>query len=529
MSLAVTFGVMTAGAQITPRQTLSSSEKTIPAEGRITHVIGSVPKNDVIPMSRVIDKQPEGTLIECERSSGVYSPEFLGVTYGHVVGQVGKFVVADDAIYIYNPVGYPTETWVKAEKQSDGTYLVKGDQVVYTETDTSTGAVYEFALVNLVDGGDDWFYMDERNQEIVYTYKDGVLELVEREKTIVGLIYNDTAEWAGVGVDSDRMVPVTDTPNVVPDNLSYEEYLFTHSDGSFLASVAFQDNKVYVGIPDLPEQYNFVGTISGDKVVFEDKQLICCDESMGYYFYLCNLDATKGYDEEVDRYFYEFTMNDKDIEFDYDAATKTLTTDDNFAINAGKTQVSFMACYMTCKLEPWVELPGTPVAPEIISVMPYDEGWGSGTLDFYIYCKDINGRYLDSDKMYYKFYIDGEEYERDPSEYYGDGEPMVEIPLDYWDMNLYGGSEWVTFYFDFTGFESLGIQSIYKGGGETHYSEITYYYPSGVEDVAADNEVVSEIYTDLMGRKVVNPESGMYIRTVVYGDGTCESTKFVKP
>ena len=48
---------------------------------------------------------------------------------------------------------------------------------------------------------------------------------------------------------------------------------------------------------------------------------------------------------------------------------------------------------------------------------------------------------------------------------------------------------------------------------------------SGVENVVVEKIVESVTYIDLLGRKVVKPENGLYIKTTIYNDGSFESKK----
>ena len=52
---------------------------------------------------------------------------------------------------------------------------------------------------------------------------------------------------------------------------------------------------------------------------------------------------------------------------------------------------------------------------------------------------------------------------------------------------------------------NIGVRSVYQGGGETNYSEISWYYtdedPTSVTAITADDNRAIEYY-DLMGRRV---------------------------
>lgn len=54
------------------------------------------------------------------------------------------------------------------------------------------------------------------------------------------------------------------------------------------------------------------------------------------------------------------------------------------------------------------------------------------------------------------------------------------------------------------------------------------YHADGVKAISVNREVESEVYYDLQGRMVRNPENGVYIRSIRYTDGTVANDKVVK-
>ena len=64
-----------------------------------------------------------------------------------------------------------------------------------------------------------------------------------------------------------------------------------------------------------------------------------------------------------------------------------------------------------------------------------------------------------------------------------------------------------------TGFRRIGVQSIYRGGGEEHYSNIVYHYFEGndVARVNADQTAGDVQHFDLSGRRVSDSHRGLTI------------------
>lgn len=81
-----------------------------------------------------------------------------------------------------------------------------------------------------------------------------------------------------------------------------------------------------------------------------------------------------------------------------------------------------------------------------------------------------------------------------------------------------------------TGIDRIGVQMIYKGGGEVRKSAITYISateedPSAVSNVAQTGKVAGVTYTDLSGRRVSRPGKGLFIQTTRLADGTITTSK----
>ncbi len=481
-------------------------------------------------MQRITAEEPVGgEVVECIRSTSGFVLDWnMAPEYTEQSGLIGRYSLQEDgSIYIYNPVAInPTNTWVKAEKQADATYIVKGG-FLYQED--YYGEVYDYTINKMVyDEANDTYAIAE-NQDIKYVLDDnGVLSMVPEENTIIGIVDVETGMWTSYGNGTDVLVPLTDTPVVAPDGLEFVEYSFVAPNDDFFLQVAIDGNDVYMGyIPRLSENLFIKGTITDNKVVVPAKQLMGGDEEYGYYFYLCGVDTSYVYDPIDDWNYLNMVINDKDIVFDYDAENKTFKTDDCFAINAGTEVVNCIGYYFGCTMEPWVELPATPKAPVILTIDPYNDSLGSGYMEFTIPAVGTNDEALITEKLFFSIYIDGELYEFDMEADMGGEGITTEIPYKYFGSNLYGMGGTFYYYYPFTGFETLSLQSVYYGGGERRVSELCNY-TAGVKSLNATKEVKSETYTDLMGRPVSDPKLGVFIRTVTYTDGTKENIKVAK-
>lgn len=141
----------------------------------------------------------------------------------------------------------------------------------------------------------------------------------------------------------------------------------------------------------------------------------------------------------------------------------------------------------------------------------------------------------DSKQLYYTVYLDDEPLVFDTQDYPSLKEETTEIPYLFNDQEnivYYAGALNVKTFVE--GIDSIGVQLIYKGGGEVRKSAISYVSAKDEEDVdgidnigANASKFVSTVFTDLSGRKVARPAKGVYIQTVRKADGTVKSVKRV--
>lgn len=132
--------------------------------------------------------------------------------------------------------------------------------------------------------------------------------------------------------------------------------------------------------------------------------------------------------------------------------------------------------------EPIADVAATPADPEIQAVGNYDSEQGYGYLAFTIPVEDVDGNDLNEEDLYYQLFsrIDGKE---EPIVFTPEicerlTEDMTEIPYtftDNWDFEDKGTYKVVFLNYNFNlNYEAIGVQSIYKGGGETNKSEIVW-------------------------------------------------------
>lgn len=148
-------------------------------------------------------------------------------------------------------------------------------------------------------------------------------------------------------------------------------------------------------------------------------------------------------------------------------------------------------------------------------------------MSFRIATVDTDGCLLDTDRLYYRFYINGELFTFTPSEYpYLElTEDTVNLPYDLydnWDIYSYYNYRAVYFHFELPA-EGCEVQSMYiNEEGKELFSEIT---SSGVETTVMQPEETSRAYYNLQGQRVDETYSGPVVCRIVYSDGSVKTVK----
>ena len=442
----------------------------------------------------IIYEQPEGTKVSYSRNGDAYTTTMFGAYYTAVSGAIGTVVFgADNKVYFKNLVSQADlRTWVVG--------TISGDKITINlpQTVWDTGEGYCLEVVKMALNADRTAYERTMDQTITLNYDatTGVISTpngnMKTGYEIIGLSYDDDQSWAGYGDWNVTFEKVTDTLVEAPAGLTTETYSLA-ADGytGSLVKVGFVGNDVYVqGIDaNLPENW-IKGTIDGNKVTFKNGQYVGGDEVAGSHQYLMSATAEQKYDSTWDEYYTEYTLSDADITFDYDAATKTLSNSNMFLLNGGKTEVNYLYVFDKAVIAPFTEVAATPAAPVVELTENgfdyYSYGYGWGAIYFDLKTSDVNGNYTLPEKTSYKLWVkvNGEVKPLSLSYYdyiYQQVETINEIPYEYtdgWDIGNSGSNKYVYYYV--VGPEAYGVQTIYRGGGEEHASEITWAEVTGL-------------------------------------------------
>lgn len=495
----------------------------------------------------IIDAQPEGKL----HANFYFSGESFVNMMGYEAqlpfdGIWGKIVEAPDnkTIYINNPIGaYYSTAWIKGERTTGDTIEVKlPQQFVHEEYDgmSNDAWLYKLVPVKVEQDGETYttFKPDSTSQTVKYVWRNDSIVLVNttQDSKLLGMC-TEEGEWYGYG-DYIQQYTVFDQQPVAPkDETKATQMSITYYDSGQMygrvKKAVREGNDIYIaGLNENIPSGWAKGTISGNKATFSGHQYMGLDSVTASYAFFEPVSRSMVWDSEIGDSIENLTLADA-ITFAYDADKGTLSTDSTFVANQGYKMFNQVFTYDGATLEPWTEKAATPLAVDAstMSYMPFSEEYGYGLLAFAPSEFDADGYILDANKLYYSIYLDDDVLTIDPDEYKLFPYETTEIPFTYSDMldfvNYAGMWQVYTFV---TGIDRIGVQMIYKGGGEVRKSAITYISatdedPSAVSNVAQTGKVAGVTYTDLSGRRVSRPGKGLFIQTTRLADGTITTSK----
>lgn len=495
----------------------------------------------------IIDAQPEGKLHDNLYFSGESYVDMMGYEAQLPFdGFWGKIVEAPDnkTIYINNPIGaYYSDAWIKGERTTGDTIEVKLPQhFVHEEYDgmSSDAWLYKLVPVKVEQDGETYttFMPDSTSQTVKYVWRNDSIVLVNtaQDSELLGMC-TEAGEWYGYG-DYIQQYTVFDQQPVAPkDETKATQMSITYYDSGQMfgriKKAVREGNDIYIaGLNENIPSGWAKGTISGNKATFSGHQYMGLDSVTASYAFFEPVSHSMVWDSEIGESIENLTLADA-ITFAYDADKGTLSTDSTFVTNQGFKKFNQVFTYDGATLEPWTEKAATPLAVDAstMSYMPFSEEYGCGLLAFAPSEFDADGYILDANKLYYSIYLDDDVLTIDPDDYTLFPYETTEIPFTYSDMldfvNYAGMWQVYTFV---TGIDRIGVQMIYKGGGEVRKSAITYISatdedPSAVSNVAQTGKVAGVTYTDLSGRRVSRPGKGLFIQTTRLADGTITTNK----
>lgn len=503
-----------------------------PKEMLVSNAPQRMSENDSLA-AQIIRQQPAGKLVNYAKSAKIYYMMYNGQlqVYFNTAGLISNVVYGEnDAVYMKNPVSkYKGVAWMKGTVSGD-TLMFPVPQIIDQKTKDGTTANYY--LFSYKYSGSTCT-LDESAHYFKFVHRgDSIVEVGNNRLGVA----DEYGTFTGYGDESIILTVNADTNCVVaPANLTAKTYsLQSHNAGitsGVIVNVGFDGNTVYVqGInPDLPKAW-IKGTINGDKAFFPHHQYLGIDTVSGYYtyFYASRIDSV--YNEKYSEYDENFYQIDG-LTFSFDSKAMTFKCDSVMFVNAGRDDIVGLNTYRQPWLVPFEDVAETPADPQVLYYHPYGSvDKNNGYIGFIIFLLDTKGNFMDPEKTSYRIYFDNDMFTFTPDLYTSITSSMTDVPLSKMDEHsfwVFGDRHYVYFYE--ADMDKVGVQTVYRGGGEVRTSHVMYYGDtSGIanaKDSGLGDGVSYITYTDLSGRTVANPTSGLYIKTVHYKQHPAKSVK----
>ena len=436
----------------------------------------------------LITETPNGTFLNCTRSGQAYLVYSFYIFNTTVQGGVCNVVLGENnEIYIKDIISqYYINSWVKG--------TINGSTITIDFPQKAMdfqGYSYYVDLLSY-DAQEQWYLPKDGSHTLTLDYDPATNSIstpagsaFALSDDIVAMVDADDG-WTGYA-DWDINISMMDAETLTaPEGMETSDYSITAEeyDGS-LVKVGFQGTDVYVkGISyTMPDAW-VKGTVVGNKVIFKNGQYLGPDENTRYHQFLVSAQSKKVWDNDQGKIVTVYSLSDSDIEFDYDEATKTLSNGSTFLVNAGTDEVYYLTAFTKALIKPFTEVAAIPSKPKKLSLYEgglsfYQNNWGWGTFSFDLSSRDEEGNFILPEKLSYQLYtrVNGEEKPMtlEAGEFINLDEDMTEIPYDFtenWDIFISGATREV--YYHVIGPEAFGVQTIYRGSGEEHRSEIQW-------------------------------------------------------
>ena len=305
-------------------------------------------------------------------------------------------------------------------------------------------------------------------------------------------------------------------------------------------NIGFDGNDVYVqGLcTDLPEAW-VKGTLNGTTATFATGQYFGADERLASWGYI------------YEHYFMGYGNGIEDVVFNFDAETGVFTTDTWIIDNEYKSSLYYYLIFSDNVWTPFVEQPGKPANPEIVSV---NLNGTYPSLQLNIPTVDVDGNNMNVNKLYYRLFGDIEHVIEPiaftPELYTECGfeDTVYEIPYtldDDWDIYEGGARVYLNQGAEFlASLNQIGVQTVYYGGMDDpngikrepadNESEVVWFFVkdytdvTGVTDVNAAGQVQSMTYVNAAGLKSDKPFDGLNIVVKKMANGSVMVEKVVK-
>lgn len=410
-----------------------------------------------------------------------------------------------------NTEGY---SWVAGDINGTDITIPAG-QVLYKSPDQ----VLYLEIVTV----DDYGQVEEFKDDIHFTIDGETIRQADNSLRVSVFKNGDTMDEAGffIFMNNFEILPMGDVTTFTPPaDAEVEQWMMTCDTGSRFMKVARSGNDVYVaGFSSMSPDDYVVGTIQNGKLSFRSGYILTNADTR----YIRLIGASEG---EPDEWGYPTLTMSSEYTFDVNEAEDhfTLNPSSDYIVEASYFNFTMLNGITNVELFRYAgDKPATPATPEIVSWSDEDQ-----LIRINVPCTDEDGNFINPEHLAYRIYLDGALYEFTPDDYYYLPESMTDLPYSFTDQyDIYSNGDIKTIFFHGPAFNTLEVESIYTVDNDARVSQRAVY--AGIGSIDADHgTAVDTEYTDVLGRKVANPQPGMFvIKTTKYADGTRNVSKIV--
>lgn len=410
-----------------------------------------------------------------------------------------------------NTEGY---SWVEGYLNGDDITIPAG-QVLYKSPNQT--------LYLQVITVDEFGQVKEFKNNIHFTFDGENIKQADNSEYIGVYENGETNDDAGffIFMNNFEIMPISDIVTYTPPTgVEVEQWMMTSGNGSRFVKVARDGNKVYIaGLSTIAPNDYIVGTIENGQLIFRSGSIL----TSGTYKYIRLIGASEGEPDEWGNpqlnmtSGFVFDINETEDHF-------TLTPYNDYIVEASYFSFTMLNGINNVEIFRYAgDVAATPANPEI-------KIWSEADafIQINVPCHDVNGNFINPNKITYRIYLDGEPHLFTPEAYEYLTESMTDIPYNFTDQfDIYSNGTIKTIYLHAPAFKTLEVQSTYTVNGDSRSSDRIQF--SGIDAIEADHGTIeNETYTDILGRTVTHPTQGsLLIKTTTYSDGTQTITKHI--
>lgn len=496
------------------------------------------------------------------RAKSVVTPEGTAVDYGFSSSKYSYMKVearfSEDGTKVFFDNMFPQiysngDVWVQGNISTDGTSVTFPKDLYIGElTDVNEGVTYSVVPIELIVDAE---YNVTGYEELVFV-KDGdkiyIDDVFSNPSRFIALgAVNAAGEFDGFFSYDQAMAyePYVEPekPELVqlPEGAEPVPFVYTSYDENSnkfveLKSVYVDGNDVYMsGLSTGLDTDAWVkGTKDGNTVTFPSGQYVGEVDFYGYFtfeLYFCGLTST-GERDEYDYLLYNLADS---YTLTYDPEQNVYTNSDLSAFAGTITDdYQIWDSRYGFNIEPYAgDVPAVPSDPYDLSIEDRTADYGQYLLYYTIDPFDVDGNFINPEKLGYYLYLDGEQYTLTPDVFSRLTEDMDLIPYTFTDSyDIYNDG----CYIGESLFTTLGVQTVYTVDGVTNYSNVvsvdmegnvtTEPAPQvvvGLNNVTA-KQITSVAIYDAEGRKLDAAQKGVNVVKMVAADGSVKTVKMFK-